>query len=95
MKKISFILLARHGRAESIICVNDPYNTLYTAKDDERDLRVQGTPHAPNTYMKLSDPFRSIRRVWRTLDCHLCRRQWTLRRIFRLTRTCTFLVFER
>ena len=50
MKKISFILLARHGHAESIICVNGPYDTLYTTKDDERDLRVQGTPHAPNTY---------------------------------------------
>ena len=44
MQKISSILLARHGHAECIICVNDLYDTPHTRKDDERDLRVQGMP---------------------------------------------------
>jgi len=68
MQKISFILLARHGHAECIICMNDPYDTSYTRKDDERDLRVQGTPHLPNTYMKLSEAFPSAG-AFRTLLC--------------------------
>ena len=38
--KVSSIILARHGNAHCI--VNDPYNTAYSTKDDERDLRVQG-----------------------------------------------------
>lgn len=62
MQKISSMLLS-HGHAERIICVNDPYDTPYTTKDDERDLRVQGSPHVPNTYMKLSDPFPFCRSI--------------------------------
>ncbi|KAK7068464.1 hypothetical protein SK128_003533 [Halocaridina rubra] len=38
--KLSSIILARHGNAERIICVNDPYDAAYSTKDDERDLRV-------------------------------------------------------
>ena len=55
--KVSSIILARHGYADRIICVNDPYNAAYSTKNDERDLRVQGKAHVPNTYMKLADPF--------------------------------------
>ena len=51
--KVSFIILPRHGDADRIICVNDPYDAAY---DDERDLRVQGKAHVPNTYVNLADP---------------------------------------
>jgi hypothetical protein len=61
MHKMSSIILARHGDADRIICVNDPYDTAYSTKDDERDLRVQGKAHVPNTYMKLHDPFPSAK----------------------------------
>lgn len=40
--KVSSIILARHGDADHIICVNDPYDAAYSTKDDEQDLRVQG-----------------------------------------------------
>ncbi|KAG1680240.1 hypothetical protein GQR58_012475 [Nymphon striatum] len=50
--KLSSIILARHGNAERIICVNDPYDAGYSTKDDERDLRVQGNTHVPKIYMK-------------------------------------------
>ena len=59
--KVSSIILARHGNAHRIVCVNDPYNTAYSTKDDERDLRVQGRAHVPNIYMKLGNPFPSAR----------------------------------
>ena len=59
--KVSSIILARHGNAHPIVCVNDPYNTAYSTKDDERDLRVQGRAHVPNIYMKLGNPFPSAR----------------------------------
>ena len=54
--KLLSIILARHGDADRIICVNDPYDAAYSTKDDERDLRVQGKAHSPNTYMNLADP---------------------------------------
>ena len=38
--KVSSIILACHGDANRIICVNDPYVAAYSNKDDERDLRV-------------------------------------------------------
>jgi len=52
---VSSIIFARHGDADRIICVNDPYGAPYSTKDDERDMRVQGKAHVPNTYMKLAD----------------------------------------
>ncbi|KAL8591125.1 hypothetical protein ACOMHN_063749 [Nucella lapillus] len=58
-QKVSSIILARHSDAERIICVNDPYDAAYSTKDDERDLRVQGKAHVPNTYLKLCDSFPS------------------------------------
>ena len=66
--KVSSIIFARHGDANSIICVNDPYDTAFSTKDDERDLRVQGKAHVPNTYMKLGDPFPSAT-AFKTLLC--------------------------
>ena len=51
--KVSSIILARHGDADRIICVDD--DPAYSTKDDERDLRVQGKAHVPNTYMNLAD----------------------------------------
>ena len=67
--KVSSIIFARHGDADRIICVNDPYDAPYLTKDEERDLRVQGKAHVPNTYMKLADPSpgteRSNASVWR------------------------------
>ena len=66
--KVSSIIFARHGNADRIICVNDPYGAAYSTKDDERDLRVQGKAHVPNTYMKLGDPFPSAT-AFKTLLC--------------------------
>ena len=57
--KLTSIILSRHEEAKRIICGNDPYDTMYSTKDDERALRVQGKAHVPNTYMKLGDPFPS------------------------------------
>lgn len=68
--KVSSIILARHADADRIICVNDPYDAAYSTKDDERDLRVQGKAHVPNTYMKLGDPFPSAS-AFKTLLCSL------------------------
>jgi hypothetical protein len=68
VEKVSSIILARHSNAERIICVNDPYDAPYSTKDDERDLRVQGKEHIPNTYMKLSDTFPSAQ-AFKTLLC--------------------------
>ena len=68
-KRLTSIVIARHVDAERIICVNDPYDTPYSTKDDERDLRVQGTAHIPNTYMKLSDTFPSAQ-TFKTLLCN-------------------------
>ncbi|KAJ8333974.1 hypothetical protein SKAU_G00412930 [Synaphobranchus kaupii] len=68
--KVSSIILARHGDADRIICVNDPYDAAYSTKDNERDLRVQGKAHVPNTYMKLGDPFPSARE-FKTLLCSI------------------------
>ena len=56
VQKVSSIILARHGDADRITCENDPYDAAYSTKDDERDLRVQGKAHVPNTYMNLADP---------------------------------------
>ena len=53
---VSSIILARHGDADNIICLNDSYDAAYSTKDDERDLWVQGKAHIPNTYMNLTDP---------------------------------------
>ena len=53
--KVSSIILARHGDADRIIYMIKPYDAAYSTKDDERDLRVQGKAHLPNTYMKLAD----------------------------------------
>ena len=66
--KLISIILARHGCADHIICVNDPYDAANSTKDDERDLRAQGKAHIPNTYMKLDDPFPSARALT-TLLC--------------------------
>ena len=60
VNKVSSIIFGRHGDAERNICVNDPYNADYSTKDDERDLRVQGKAHVPNTYTKLGDSFPSV-----------------------------------
>ena len=68
VQKVSSIILVRHCDAHRIICVNDPYNAAYSTKDDERDLRVQGKVHVPNTYMKLDDPFPSAK-AFKTLLC--------------------------
>ena len=54
--KVSSIILARHGDADRIICVNDPYDAAYSTKDDERDLRMQGMAHVPNIFINLADP---------------------------------------
>ena len=54
---VSSIIFARHGDADRIICVNGPNHAPYSTKDYERDMRVQGKAHVPNTYMTLADPF--------------------------------------
>ena len=64
--KVSSIVLAHHGDAERIVCVNDPYDTPYSTKDNERDLRVQDKAHIPHAYMKLGDLFPSAQ-VFKTL----------------------------
>ena len=46
----------------------DMMDAAYSTKDDERDLRVQGKAHIPNTYMKMGDPFPSAR-AFKTLLC--------------------------
>ena len=51
VQKVSSIIFC-HNNATRIICVNDPYDTAYSTKDDKRDLRVQGRAHVPNIYMK-------------------------------------------
>ena len=50
VQKVSSIIF-RHNNATHIICVNDPYDTAYSTKDDKQDLRVQGRAHVPNIYM--------------------------------------------
>ena len=50
VQKISSIIF-RHNNATHITCVNDPYDTAYSTKDDKQDLRVQGRAHVPNIYM--------------------------------------------
>ena len=60
VQKVSSIIF-RHNNAARIICVNDPYDTAYSTKDDKRGLRVQGRAHVPNIYMKFNDPFPSAR----------------------------------
>ena len=49
VQKVSSIIF-RHNNATHIICVNDPYDTAYSTKDDKQDLRVQGRAHVPNIY---------------------------------------------
>ena len=44
-----------------------PYDAPYSTKDDERDMRVQGKAHVPNTYMTLADPFPCARACVKTL----------------------------
>ena len=68
--KLSSIILARYSNDERTMCVNDPYDTAYASKDNERDLRMQGNTHVPNIYMKLSDPFPSAR-AFNTLLCSI------------------------
>ena len=68
VQKVSSTIFAHHDNATRIICVNDPYNTAYSTKDNERDLRVQGRTYVPNTYMKFNDPFPSAR-AFKTLLC--------------------------
>ena len=65
----------RHGNAHCMVCVNDPYNTAYSTKDDERDLRVQGRAQVPNIYMKLGNPFPSARE-FKTLLCSISNKGW-------------------
>ena len=55
VQKVSSIIF-RHNNATHIICVNDPYDTAYSTKDDKQDLRVQGS--CPQY---LHDPFPSAR----------------------------------
>ena len=50
VQKVSSIIF-RHNNATHIICVNDPYDTAYSTKDNKQDLRVQGRAHFPNIYM--------------------------------------------
>jgi len=66
--KVSSIILARHSLPERIICVNDPYNVQHSTKYNERDLKVHGKIHVPNTYMKLRDPLPSAQEL-KTLLC--------------------------
>jgi hypothetical protein len=66
--KLTSSILSRYRDAKRIICVNDPYDTAYSTKYDDRDLRVQGKAHIPNTYMKLDDPFPSAG-AFKTLLC--------------------------
>ena len=40
VQKVSSIIF-RHNNATHIICVNDPYDTAYSTKDDKQDLPVQ------------------------------------------------------
>ena len=68
VQKVSSIIFACHNDATRIICVNDPYDTACSTKDDERDLRVQGRAHVPNIYMKFNDTFPSAR-AFKTLLC--------------------------
>ena len=68
MHKVSPIILARHGDAYHIICVNNPYDAAYSTKDGERILREQGKAHVPNTYMKLADHF-PCASAFKTLLC--------------------------
>lgn len=58
-KNVSNIILNRHHNAERIICVNDVYDTQYSIKDDERQLRIQGMGHIPNEHFKFDNPFPS------------------------------------
>ena len=51
------IVLNRHADAQCIIWVNDPYDLPYSIKDNEREMRSQGS--VPNVYMKMQDPFPS------------------------------------
>ena len=39
--------------------MNDDYYTLYSIKDDERELRVQGMGYIPNEHFKVNKPFPS------------------------------------
>ena len=71
--KVSSIILARHPDAECVICVNDSYDTPYSTKDDEHDLRVQGSIHILNTYMKLNDSFLSAQ-AFKMLLCSVSKK---------------------
>ena len=56
--KVPSIIWHRHGYADRIIYVDDPYDAAYSTKDEEQYLRVHGKAHVPNTYispMKLAD----------------------------------------
>ena len=57
-----------HESAESIFCINDPYDAPHSAKDNEQDLQIQGNKHVPNIYMKLDDKFPSAGE-FKTLLC--------------------------
>ena len=45
VSKVLSIIISRHSDADRIICVNDPYDSLYSTTDDERDLRLQYNAH--------------------------------------------------
>ena len=49
------IISSRHRYAERIVCVNDVYDSAYSTKEDERDLRLHGQGHIPNACMKLDE----------------------------------------
>ncbi len=66
--KIVSIVLFRHVDADTIICINDPYDQSYCIKDDERDLRSQLQGVIPNVYMKRSEPF-PLAKHFKTLLC--------------------------
>ena len=56
--KVVRLVLARHKRAERIICMNDAYVLKYSIKDSERMLRKKDIPNR-NVYIKSEDKFPS------------------------------------
>ena len=57
IQQLISIILGRHSKAEQTNCVNDPYTTAYSAKDNERNLQLQRNVHVPNLCMKLGEAF--------------------------------------
>ena len=48
--------------------MNDPYDAPYSTKDDERDQRIHGQVHIPNTYVELNDMLPSSKDGDKDLD---------------------------